>query len=65
MAAAFAGKLPADDFMPADLQDHLIRYKVGPQGALDRFEEFKTKAFEERALQAKGRKRELLRKGET
>lgn len=57
MAAACAGKLPADDFMPADQQDYLVRYKIGPQGALDGFEEFKTKAFEERALQAKGRKR--------
>jgi hypothetical protein len=29
MAAAFAGKLAADEFVPTDPQDYLIRYKVG------------------------------------
>ena len=48
MAAAFAKKVPENEFTPADLQDYLITHKDEPQEAVDEFEEFKTRILEDR-----------------
>jgi mitochondrial chaperone BCS1 len=59
MAASFADMVPLEEFTPADLQDYLIAHKDEPQEALYSFDDFKTKTFEERKLQALEREKEL------
>ncbi|KAI3321243.1 BCS1 N terminal-domain-containing protein [Xylariaceae sp. AK1471] len=40
LAEAFAAKIPAHEFSPAELQGHLMRHKHNPQRAVDTAEEF-------------------------
>lgn len=40
LANAFAAKIPAHEFSPAELQGHLMKHKHSPQNAVDAAEEF-------------------------
>ncbi|KAI1192946.1 BCS1 N terminal-domain-containing protein [Nemania serpens] len=47
LANAFAAKIPAHEFSPAELQGHLVRHKHSPQHAVDAAEEFVEKTRKE------------------
>lgn len=53
LAKEFAELIPDDTFTPAEIQNHLMRYKNEPREAVDRAEEWKKSVLEEKEKQKK------------
>lgn len=58
LASEFAGKLPDNEFSPADLQDYMLMRKSQPQRAVDELPEFVEKELQERAEEAEAARKE-------
>lgn len=54
LAAEFAGQVPEDTFTPAEIQNHLMRYKKEPGTALAKVQEWMEETLAEKKKRAKG-----------